>query len=646
MEPRIPQSTKPPEFLWKLNKNPDAFDELDERSPYSKKLNSDLERSVMLKDSKPRETNSNSNNNPISSTEQPNLDEKDLQFFWKYNKDPWDPNEEEQWSPYDLEDQCILSDAYKEYIKDKSQDAVNLNSSSDYYINLSHMVQISKKNKNNQRPVIRCHPNNVTNIVRPHRFDTAKYHANDIHTQVQIKILHQKQIKDDYEPSPVLNKTESKKKEKKIIFFNVFNGYPIKLEIDQKLCFFKDKYEIRITLEELKTILEHEIQSLEPQFVVVDSFTSYQTEIQQIWNATSFFTTIVQLYSIEGYLYKKLNEYLRTFDSKNFFKIKYYYICLLASFSYYSQTNIFPKPNPNGDIILYRGSNFSHNEHQEFIKKGSKIQVFYDFLLTSIGEQSVHKSFFNKNSTNKQYLWKIKIPSYLIINESYNFAQIPSISRYEGQEVVLLKSGAVISIDHIIPYSENICGQIEFYPNKFINICSLKSFSLSSFFKLISLDFSITTLNLANNGLGYDEKNMMTLKEILFKNTSITTLNLANNELGYNEKNMMHLKEILFQNTSITSLNLAYNGLGYNEKNMMYLKEAFFHNISITKLNLAYNGLGYNERGILHIKEVLFNNHSIRKLNLKWNELGENEKSIFNWVVSLRKNSVKIEIKF
>jgi len=78
----------------------------------------------------------------------------------------------------------------------------------------------------------------------------------------------------------------------------------------------------------------------------------------------------------------------------------------------------------------------------------------------------------------------IRIPKEIIINEPNNFADISQNSNFDEKEI-LIRTGAIIKIEQIIPYTEQIENKMIMYKNKFKKIITLKSFSIASFFKII-----------------------------------------------------------------------------------------------------------------------------------------------------------------
>jgi len=185
------------------------------------------------------------------------------------------------------------------------------------------------------------------------------------------------------------------------------------------------------------------------------SSNEYKKEIEKITDCKSFYEQIVRIYTMEGYLYKKMNHFLRNMNKSAFENIKYYYTCLLSSFEYFKENN--KLNNNNEDIIVYRVSKFSDEEQIAYEAKDNRniIRIFKEFLSTSMDKKTT-EYFLNTDDENiKQFLWEITIPKDIIKNEPYNFSDISKYSKFNEQEI-LIRSGAIIQINQIIPYTEQI----------------------------------------------------------------------------------------------------------------------------------------------------------------------------------------------
>lgn len=561
-------------------------------------------------------------------------------FFWNSSKNPWDTKEEPVWSPYTLEDQSIIKTAYQIYINDNTKNIVYLKTKPNYYIDFSVMKQIKKHTENKKRPIMRGNPRLITNVVRINRFENFQ-NSNHINNQNNFSVIDKMKIQNRWQFLSVLdNLYKEKYKNIHTIYFNIFPEFSIKVEIEESLSLFSNNFHLDNTFEEIKSYIISEISNLGKE-CDCDIF-EYIVEFNTMIDYRSFFTKIVYIYTLEGYLYSHLNQLLRENGKTGFQKLKYYYISLLASFYYFSSKSCLKSIiNQQRDLTVFRGTRITDDELKQYEIRGMKniIRVFNEFLSTSI-TKSLKSIYFDKNNENiKQIFWEIIIPEALIKEEPFNFALIFDNSDYPDENEVLLRSGAIIEIIEIIPYSEIINNQIIYYKNKFKKICILKSFNLSSFYKLISLHNSISELHLQNNKLGEDERKMMFLREAIQNQNSISYLSLSNNNLGINENNFAILKEILDKNNIINRLILNNNKIGENIKNMEFLKEIIVNNHSISYLGLQNNNLGQNEKNLMFLKDSIEENKKISYLSLGRNNLGGNINNMRHLQKALEKNN-------
>jgi len=569
----------------------------------------------------------------------PLQNDEELLFFCRSNKDPWDSDQKATWTPYDLEDELKLKLGYQQYLIENKKNFIDLKYPQDHFIDFSKMLQINKHNPNLKRPVKRSHSKLVTNVFRISRFDYQEVYPN-----IHFDLIPQQYLNDNDFKSFLKNTNSLKSKKINKIIFNVFPECSYELEIEERLCFFDDQSIIDISLQKIKSILIDEMGNLGKELgylTIENSQIEYKSHIDKIEDCKTFYQKIIYMYIMEGYLYKTMNKFLRNYEKLGLEKIKYFYICLLASFQYFSQNTKIPQ---NEDLIIYRASLCSEDEFKkcENLNLSNFICIFKEFLSTSINPE-IANSFFDKDEdyniqNTKKLLWEIRIPKELIINEPSNFADISKFSQFSWEKEILIRSGAIIQIDQIHPYTQQIEAKTIEYSNKYKKICTLKSFSQTSFIP-ISLDPSIKTLDLSNNNLGVNEINIIYLREALVNNNSIQYLDLSLNKLGANEKNMLNLKEALEKNNSIKKLTLTRNQLGGNDKNMLYLKEALEINNSIQTLNLENYVLGANENNMLYLKEALEKNNSIQILYLGYNYLGANENNMLYLKEALEKNN-------
>jgi len=570
----------------------------------------------------------------------PENEEEFIFFVKNSNYNPMDELKQANWTPYEQEDQFLLKEFYQEYINDKKNNIFKLKSSPENYIDFSQMVQKSYKNETEFKPIKRCNPHSINNNLTMNK-------------NIQSKISEMNLIE-----NITLNKTEfisffktlgndNLKKSKKI-FFKIFTEFTCEIEIEEKLCMFDNDSIIKFPLKEIKTILIEEIINLgkiDNHYLKSSLQNIYLSHISDILDYKSFFEKIISIYSMKGYMNEKLNEFLRNIDKLSLGIVKYFYVCLLASMQYFG---LKCQIKNNNDLVGYRKSICSQEEFNEYQEKyhSNVIVNFKEFLTLSLKPDLASHSFLNNdfNDQNKiEFLWEITIPKEIIKNEAINFADISQICESSNEKKILVRNGAIIQIDKIIPFTENKGDQIIEMKNKYKKICTIKSFTLSTFLKFVTLNPLIKSIDLSNIELGKNEKKMQQLQFSLENNNSIKTLFLGKNKLGENAKNMLYIKEILNRNNSIEALFLYNNKLGKYTSDIEYLREVLEKTISIKNLHLSYNKIGENEKNMLIMKEALQLNNSINQLFLGNNGLGKYETNmIYLKDVLIKKNTIQV----
>jgi len=427
---------------------------------------------------------------------------EELIFIKKINKQTSFSNKQASWAPFDLEIESKLNEAYEEYLKDKQKKFFQIDSleNEDLYFNFSKMIQINKNGNIKSNTIQRWNPKFLFNLERENRYNDSKELIFTKSDKIEHLTLNQKEFK-----SFLINSKKEKVKKKNKILFKVFPEFTCEIEIEEDLFSFDNLLIIDNTMQEMKSILFEEINSLskkEGLFPKSRSFETYRCHLEKINDYKSFFEEIIFIYTMEGYLFRKLNDFLKDFNRSELENIKYYFTCLLASIQFFScNSNL----NKNEDLMVYRASQCSEGELQEYLSQNLST-IFYvckNFLSTCIND-AFPKNFLCKNddcsSNNIKLFWEIKIPKEIMSSESRNFADISIYSQFPGEKEILIRNGAIIQINKITPYIGN--------KNKFIINCTIKSFSLSFFSKVISLDPSIKHLILKDNNLGDDQINI------------------------------------------------------------------------------------------------------------------------------------------
>jgi hypothetical protein len=560
-------------------------------------------------------------------------------FFWKANKNPFRRSGEEvEYSPYDLEDQYILKLAYALYRVNPYYDKGEIRKPNEHFINLKSMMQICKADTYRQRPILRSISTEVENIVRVNRFFYLE--TQRIEYEPQINIMNQENIEIQNQAAflelLVSEKDQIQEEINYTIYFDVIENIILKYEIKQNLSFFKNNEIIKMPYKDWVEKIEIEIRNLGILLDKKNSTVQYIDVLNESTNSCNFFKMISKMYTLEGFLFRKLNDYLRSLDKSGLNNLKYFYNSLLASFEYFSNLDPPKGINLNEDLIIYRGSKISEKEFNEYTNNNNEniVRIFNEFISTSRRKSRAY-GFFKKNEDNvKSFLWEITIPKIFLQNERQHFAFIEDYSVFEGEEEVLIKSGSVILIEKIIPYQEN--GII--IKNKFIKKCILKSLEITKYLKTIKFDKGVESLELGGNQLGYNSYNMRQLSNGLKNNKNIKRLYLWNNDLGINSENIKELSNGIKDNESIKLLNLWGNNLGCNVDNIRELSEGLKINNNISELYLWNNELGLNSENMRELALGLKENKSIIILSLENNELGSNTNNIKYLIEGLEGN--------
>ncbi|CAF3600737.1 unnamed protein product [Rotaria sp. Silwood1] len=240
---------------------------------------------------------------------------EDVQWMWQSNSNPWSKTEAARWSPYADIDNFIIEAAYS-----KNEEYVKLDG---YVIDLKNKVQISRKNEKNQRPIQRTLANKedkhmredrfISDPIAPHRRAGAEY------GWVSPFIIEvRKYLELEPEQLPSKNKTIVpiivEKAAAGIIEEGKTIGKPYEAEkLSQILLEQKDK------------------------------------DINQVWTCCAY------LYSMESFLYKKLNETMRPIGNHEHEKIWQSKIRTLGPFCLLLWDNPFNTKLTTGKVLFRVG---------------------------------------------------------------------------------------------------------------------------------------------------------------------------------------------------------------------------------------------------------------------------------------------------
>ena len=152
------------------------------------------------------------------------------------------------------------------------------------------------------------------------------------------------------------------------------------------------------------------------------------------------------------------------------------------------------------------------------------------------------------------------------------------------------------------------------------------------FFEALSVNMSLTTLDLRSSGIGNDTAS---LSRALIVNTSLKSVIWANNNID--DVGVANLSEALKENSTLTSLDLSSNSIG--DCGVLVLSEKLTANSSLTALNLRSNIIG--DDGVAALLRTLTENSSLINLDLGENRIGTRGTASLSMALAERTSSLK-----
>ncbi|CAF3127335.1 unnamed protein product, partial [Rotaria sp. Silwood2] len=198
-----------------------------------------------------------------------------FEWLWKSNTDPWSAKEEAKWSRYsDIENE-IIEEAYQ-----NKKDVALLD---DYHIDLANRIQISNTNVNNQRPVKRSEINRGDEG----RLREQRFFSSPIHPKAPFYFREAYRIRSFF-----LEETFAR--------IN-FQGWSTKAKIE-------------IVDEAARGLIEEGKlagKQREAEWMAKELMRVREDNLVTIWKCC------IRLYTMESFLYRKLNETMRLAGSED-----------------------------------------------------------------------------------------------------------------------------------------------------------------------------------------------------------------------------------------------------------------------------------------------------------------------------------------
>ena len=533
---------------------------------------------------------SNENSESINSVE--------LTFFWAWasNENPW-TEDFINWVPYDENECKYLEVCYQKYLNGVKEEVLI----GYYEINFDNFVQLDRTEFNRQRPIKRIAKEEN---FAPSRFSRYQKNLKQNFKKSQIKTINSLQyFKIFYYPQDVE------------VDFPIIKSHPLKIKIP-KIYNVIDFHKIK-NFKTFISLIKEEIETLSK---LAKKQNIYKSIIHDI-NKDNFFSSIIKMYTKEGYLYNKMQEILYS-SILNFYRIKYFYCSLIASFVFYSkQKNEIIKKNlsANNRIIVFRGGRISKTEIDQFIKGYNYLRIYNNFVSTSL-DQDIAKKFLSKYNTNKKIddddfpcFYKIELDFEENERIPY-FIPIFEISYFPLEKEILINGGSI-----------GVFKKIEKINDVYYVEMMILPVSFNGYLKILKYDKKIKLLDLTSTKKYFDYQTINYLIDLLCSNKAISKLNLDRNFLGENEEQLKLIFETLkYGGSSINSLSLNSNELGKNPKYLKYILEYLTKNPNIQILFMDNNNFLQIQQSVQFLSDVMYQVRFLKEIHLRKNNLGIN----------------------
>jgi len=458
-------------------------------------------------------------------------------FLWRSDPNPWSDNDNATWSPYYEGDNAFLNVQYQLFLKNPKTETT-LGNPPRYQIDFYNWVQININDKFRQRPIKRR--NSLFNIIIP-RFNRVDSNAL-LNNVPKVNLMEEKEL--------------AQKKGMMKIKFAIIKNQDVEIEISEKIFELENK--IIKNYENWIFDLKNEISNLGQISLYQNKEHPYKYEdFLKNLSQENFYSKMIRMYTKEGFLYKEINNLLRNCHKNSFQNIYIYYISLMASLRYYSQTSIHSLEMDGyvqkdmEKLVLFRGSGISENEIKMYEKDKDKrlVRQMLEFISTSVEKANALK-FLDLSNAEIKALIQIEIPIDKLYLNKCPLCYIGDLSEFKNEKECLISSGAFMKVEEVTKITEKIYE---------INLRIIE-WGWKDFGKYIEEqeENEGSKINLALNNLGKIHVNdMKKLVQALGKSKN-RSLNLFGNDLGSgNPKNSKYLSESLMKNQNLTSLNVS-----------------------------------------------------------------------------------------
>jgi len=375
-----------------------------------------------------------------------------VQWEWDSNENPW-LHEEPLWAPYNKEHNDSLEEAYKQ-----KQQVVDIG---DYIVSLKDRLQICKKGVFKQRAVRRvCKITNTDEdfliddeeSIRKERFfgaETPKTYNNAFGSLEDILSFF-------------------KGREPKIRdFVNLFEEIQESIDVEglkQKilphLVECVQGKAAKVT-EQLKTkIVEFSLDDANQSEKIQEQIEDTRQNEKALLNLfqrpfasfKEFYQNIIQAYTMDTFLYRYMNEYLRNENWMELDCLLPYAFCLGKAFlceDLVSSNN--ESLSENNSIILFRGAAFDENSLSFYDPKATKTFSWYGVTSTSTNRKIAQNFMLRRSKSTK------KIPVMFIIEVSMDektfkdtrLINAKVFSSFPNEDEMVLPSGSIFELTQV-----------------------------------------------------------------------------------------------------------------------------------------------------------------------------------------------------
>ncbi len=271
-----------------------------------------------------------------------------IEWLWKSNKDPWSSTEPEEWSNFSDVESAIIEDAFQKKLSDVLID--------NYHIDLKRSLQISNNNENHQRPIKRVDKTMSTTGIRLR----------------EARFM----------PNPINPSTPFTAQTNLLMFVNeFFKHYDImndsSLENPNNRRMVVEKAAEGVIIEGKLVGNQKEAEWIAEQLLKVKDGTS-----EEIWQCCA------HLYTMESFLYKKMNEYMRLAGDKQheaLWKSK------VVTFGPFAHLLGLVGPRDYKKMTVYRGANLSDDLIDKYRNNLGAYLTFPAFTSTSRNRQKAEQ---------------------------------------------------------------------------------------------------------------------------------------------------------------------------------------------------------------------------------------------------------------